>query len=155
MLRLIVRGLLARKLRTVLTSVAIVLGVAMVSGTFILTDQINAAFDDIFETGNSKIDAVVSRQTTFDSFEDQLPPLPESTIQQVARVDGVEHAEGQIQAIGQLVVDGDIIESQGAPALVLLERQRVDQPQRGDRGTPAREPGRGRGHQEHRRRRRI
>ncbi len=118
MLRLIVRGLLARKLRTVLTSVAIVLGVAMVSGTFILTDQINAAFDDIFETGNSKIDAVVSRQTTFDSFEDQLPPLPESTIQQVARVDGVEHAEGQIQAIGQLVVDGDIIESQGAPALV-------------------------------------
>ena len=118
MLRLIVRGLLARKLRTVLTSVAIVLGVAMVSGTFILTDQINAAFDDIFETGNSKIDAVVSRQTTFDSFEDQLPPLPESTIQQVARVDGVEHAEGQIQAIGQLVVDGEIIESQGAPALV-------------------------------------
>ena len=117
-MRLIVRGLLARKLRTVLTSVAIVLGVAMVSGTFILTDQINAAFDDIFETGNSKIDAVVSRQTTFDSFEDQLPPLPESTIQQVAQVDGVEHAEGQIQAIGQLVVDGEIIESQGAPALV-------------------------------------
>ena len=118
MLRLIVRGLWARKLRTVLTSIAIVLGVAMVAGTFILTDQINAAFDDIFETGNSKIDAVVSRQTEFDSFEDVLPPLPESTIAQVARVDGVEHAEGQIQATGQLVVDGDIIEAQGAPALV-------------------------------------
>ena len=48
MIRLVLRGLMARKLRTVLTSIAIVLGVAMVAGTFILTDQINAAFDDIF-----------------------------------------------------------------------------------------------------------
>jgi putative ABC transport system permease protein len=118
--RLILRGLMARKLRTVLTSIAIVLGVAMVAGTFILTDQINAAFDDIFETGNSKIDVVVSRATEFDTFEDALPPLPESAIQRVARVDGVEHAEGQIQASGQLVVDGDIVESEGgAPAIVV------------------------------------
>ena len=120
MIRLVLRGLMARKLRTVLTSIAIVLGVAMVAGTFILTDQINAAFDDIFETGNSKIDVVVSRATEFDTFEDALPPLPESAIRQVAQVDGVEHAEGQIQATGQLVVDGDIVESEGgAPAIVV------------------------------------
>jgi putative ABC transport system permease protein len=119
-IRLVLRGLMARKLRTVLTSIAIVLGVAMVAGTFILTDQINAAFDDIFETGNSKIDVVVSRQTEFDTFEDALPPLPQSAIRQVAQVDGVEHAEGQIQATGQLVVDGDIVESEGgAPAIVV------------------------------------
>jgi putative ABC transport system permease protein len=120
MLRLILRGLGARKLRTGLTSVAIVLGVAMVAGTFILTDQINRAFDDIFQTGNEKIDAVVSRATEFDTFEDQFPPLPESTISQVQAVDGVDHAEGQIQASGQLVVDGDTVSSQGgAPALVV------------------------------------
>ncbi len=120
MSRLVLRGLLARKLRTILTSIAIVLGVAMVAGTFILTDQINAAFDDIFETGNSKIDVVVSRATEFDTFEDALPPLPESTVAEVARVDGVEHAEGQIQASGQLVVDGEIVESEGgAPAIVV------------------------------------
>ena len=120
MLRLVIRGLLARKLRTVLTSIAIVLGVAMVAGTFILTDQINRAFDDIFETGNSKVDAVISRQTEFDTFEDQLPPLPESVIGEVAGVDGVERAEGQVQASGQLVVDGDVISSQGgAPAIVV------------------------------------
>lgn len=120
MLRLIIRGLGARKLRTVLTSIAIVLGVAMVAGTFILTDQISAAFDDIFETGNAKIDAVVERQTEFDSFEDALPPLPESTIAQVAAVPGVARAEGQIESDGQLIVDGDVIESQGgAPAIVV------------------------------------
>lgn len=120
MLKLILRGLGARKLRTSLTAVAIVLGVAMVAGTFILTDQINRAFDDIFETGNEKIDAVVSRQTEFDSFEDQLPPLPESTIARVQAVEGVELAEGQIETSGQLVVDGDTISSQGnAPAIVV------------------------------------
>ncbi len=120
MIRLVLRGLMARKLRTVLTSIAIVLGVAMVSGTFILTDQINAAFDDIFETGNSKIDVVVSRETEFDTFEDALPPLPESSIARVGRVEGVRLAEGQIQASGQLVVDGDIVGSQGgAPAIVV------------------------------------
>jgi putative ABC transport system permease protein len=119
-IRLVLRGLMARKLRTVLTSIAIVLGVAMVAGTFILTDQINSAFDDIFETGNSKIDVVVSRATEFDSFEDALPPLPESIVDDVARVDGVERAEGQIQASGQLVVDGEVVESQGgAPAIVV------------------------------------
>jgi putative ABC transport system permease protein len=119
-IRLVLRGLMARKLRTVLTSIAIVLGVAMVSGTFILTDQINAAFDDIFETGNSKIDVVVSRATEFDTFEDSLPPLPESSIARVGRVDGVRLAEGQIQASGQLVVDGEIVGSTGgAPAIVV------------------------------------
>src|SRR5581483_3874667 len=39
------RGLLGRKLRSVLTAFAIVLGVAMVSGTFVLTDSIDSAFD--------------------------------------------------------------------------------------------------------------
>lgn len=120
MIKLVLRGLWARKLRTVLTSIAIVLGVAMVAGTFILTDQINAAFDDIFATGNAKIDVVVSRATEFDTFEDQNPPLPESAIARVAAVDGVERAEGQIQASGQLVIDGEIVESQGgAPAIVV------------------------------------
>lgn len=120
MLRLILRGIMARKLRTALTSIAIVLGVAMVAGTFILTDQINSAFDDIFETGNERIDAVVSRETEFDSFEDPAPPMPESVVATVAAVDGVDQAVGQVFAQGQLVVDDDVIQSQGgAPAIVV------------------------------------
>ena len=42
------KGLLGRKLRAALTAIAIVLGVAMVSGTYVLTDSINGAFDAIF-----------------------------------------------------------------------------------------------------------
>ena len=44
MTRFALRGLLGRKLRTVLTALAIVLGVAMVSGTYVLTDSIKNAY---------------------------------------------------------------------------------------------------------------
>ena len=98
MIRLVVRGLLARKLRTILTSIAIVLGVAMVAGTFILTNQITTAFDEIFQAGNEKIDAVVQRQTLFDSSGAEVPPLPESIVEQVRRTDGVAVADGSVWA---------------------------------------------------------
>ena len=44
--RVALRGLAGRKLRAVLTAIAIVLGVAMISGTYILTDTIDRAFND-------------------------------------------------------------------------------------------------------------
>ncbi|MGE0028565.1 MAG: ABC transporter permease [Thermoleophilia bacterium] len=120
MVRLVIRGLLSRKLRTILTSIAIVLGVAIVCGTFILTDQINSAFDSIFQTGNEKIDAVVTRQTIFDSSDAETPPLPESIVAQVKRTPGVAVADGQVSGQGQLLVDGKKVESVGgAPTLVV------------------------------------
>ena len=48
MVRFALKGILGRKLRTALTAIAIVLGVAMVAGTFMLTDSIDKAFDSIF-----------------------------------------------------------------------------------------------------------
>ena len=60
MRRVALRGLLARKLRSALTAVAIVLGVAMVSGTLVLTDTIDKAFDSIFSSSYEQTDAVVS-----------------------------------------------------------------------------------------------
>ena len=48
MMQVALRGLWGRKLRTVLTALSIVLGTPMITGTFILRDQINNAFSDIF-----------------------------------------------------------------------------------------------------------
>ena len=42
------RGFGARKLRVALTVIAVALGVALISGTYILTDTINKSFDEIF-----------------------------------------------------------------------------------------------------------
>jgi putative ABC transport system permease protein len=47
MINVALRGLLGRKLRAALTAIAIVLGVAMVSGTYVLTDTIKAAFGTV------------------------------------------------------------------------------------------------------------
>ena len=48
MIEVALKGLRGRKLRAFLTAIAIVLGVAMVSGTYVLTDTITKAFDGIF-----------------------------------------------------------------------------------------------------------
>ena len=60
MLSISLKGMAARKLRTVLTAIAVVLGVALISGTYILTDTINRQFDSIFETVDKGIDVSVS-----------------------------------------------------------------------------------------------
>ena len=53
------KGLAARKVRAVLTALAVVIGVAMVSGTFILTDTMLKSFDGLFEESVSETDASV------------------------------------------------------------------------------------------------
>ena len=54
-------------LRAVLTAVAIVLGVALVAGTFVLTDSITGAFNSIFQTIYSGTDATVTGRNAIDS----------------------------------------------------------------------------------------
>jgi ABC-type antimicrobial peptide transport system permease subunit len=99
---------------------SIVLGTSMITGTFILRDQINSAFSSIFQNSNKGIDVVLSRQTAFTSDNGQQSgPLPQSVIDQAKQIDGVQKAEGQIQAFGSIVVNGKYVHSSGgAPNLV-------------------------------------
>ena len=69
MIRVALRGLAGRKLRAFLTALAIVLGVAMVSGTFVLTDMIDRAFNDIFTQSYANTDAYISGKAPDFSFE--------------------------------------------------------------------------------------
>ena len=64
MTQVALKGLAGRKLRAV-TAAAIVLGVAMVSGTFILTDTINRAFDSIITQSYQNTDAVITGKVAF------------------------------------------------------------------------------------------
>ena len=66
MIRVSLKGLAARPIRAVLTALAIVLGVAMVSGSFVVTDTITKAFDTIFTSSYAHTDAVVSRKSLVD-----------------------------------------------------------------------------------------
>lgn len=119
MFRLALKALRARKLRSALTGIAVLLGAAMIAGTFILTDQVSGAFDDIFKRANEGTDVILTQKTAFDSQQQQPGPLPETLLDTVRKVSGVALAEGQIGALGALVVDGKYVgPAGGAPPLV-------------------------------------
>ena len=59
MIAVALKGLAGRKVRALLTAFAIVIGVSMVSGTFILTDTMQRTFDGLFAASYDKTDAVV------------------------------------------------------------------------------------------------
>jgi putative ABC transport system permease protein len=96
MVALSLRGLTARKLRTALTALAIVLGVAFVAGTYMLTDSMNKAFDNVFATANERIDVTVTPKRQFDNASQV--PLSADVLRSVERVPGVAVAEGSVSS---------------------------------------------------------
>lgn len=99
MLSLALRGLAARKLRGVLTAFAILLGVAMVAGTFMLKGSLDTAFDDIFASANEGIDVTVQPKLAFESSFDQPSSgvsVPADLVEEIAGIDGVEKAAGDV-----------------------------------------------------------
>ena len=113
------RSMGQRKLRSALTAVAILLGVAMIAGTYVQTDQIRTAFEDITHTTTSGVDASIAPRTAFTSSYGTLDLVDASIVQRIARVPGVNRAEGQLFQSGSLVVDGKAVEPQFAPAIVV------------------------------------
>src|SRR5947209_4279117 len=102
MIAVVLRGLLTRKLRTILTMIAIILGVSMISGTYVLTDTINNAFLQIFTQADRNVDAVVQPKEIVKSNLSQPPPLPASLLSAVQGTPGVAAAEGEIGDQAQL-----------------------------------------------------
>jgi putative ABC transport system permease protein len=120
--RVALRGLLGRKLRAVLTAFAIVIGVAMVSGTFVLTDTIKSAFTTVFTTVYQNTDAVISGKSAISSSNNgnspTTPSLPASLLPRVQALPSVALASGGISDSAQLVGrNGKVISSGGAPGL--------------------------------------
>jgi putative ABC transport system permease protein len=110
-LKVALKELAARKLRFLLTALAVTLGVAFMSGTFVLTDTIQRTFDDLFADIYRDTDAVVRQPEAFETFgESQRDPVPAALVDEVAAVDGVKVAEGATQTYVQLVdADGEEI----------------------------------------------
>jgi putative ABC transport system permease protein len=121
-LRVALKGLLGRKLRAALTAIAIVLGVAMMSGTFVLTDTIKGAFTSIFSESYKNADLIVTGKTAFTNDQGngvQTPSFPESLLQKVRALPGVNAAAGAVSDDRTKLVgrDGKSISSGGAPNL--------------------------------------
>ncbi len=119
MTRLAFRSLASRPLRTVLTVLAILLGVAMITGTYVLTDQIDNGFANIFETSFKGTAVQVEPKRSFTSLEGDAPQtLNDDLVAQVLAVPGVDKAAGVYETMGAAIVDGKPVESGGAPTLL-------------------------------------
>jgi putative ABC transport system permease protein len=114
-------GLLGRKLRSALTAIAIILGVAMISGTFVLTDSIDNAFNSIFTDVRKGSNVVVSGKPAF-TLSDQnagaAPSFDQSLLQTIRGLPDVAQAEGSVNGEAQLIGrNGKVIVYGGAPNL--------------------------------------
>ncbi len=125
MIRVTLRGMFGRKLRTALTAFAIVLGVAMMSGTFVLTDTIDAAFKGIFAESYANTDAVISGKgadISFQGTQSEAPPFPEELLEEVRALPGVAAATGTVSDLTNtkiLTKEGKAVNTEGAPSFGL------------------------------------
>jgi putative ABC transport system permease protein len=120
MLRAAIRSLLARKVRLLLTGLSVVLGVSFVAGTYVLTDTMTRAFNDLVDTGISSIDVLVRSSNAFTAQTSSLEEresMPESVLTEVAAVPGVEQAVGDVIGYAQVVdpTTGKVVGTFGPP----------------------------------------
>jgi len=117
------KSLLARKVRLLLTTLSVVLGVGFVAGTFVLTDTMNATFDQLFHNLTKNTDVIVQSRSAFDSAgsnnADQREPMPDSIVHTIESVNGVAKAIPQVNGFAQIVdpATGKPIGGMGPPAI--------------------------------------
>jgi putative ABC transport system permease protein len=110
MVKLAWKGVLAHKLRLGLTALAIVLGVAFVSGTLVFTDTLDRAFTNLFDEINATVDLYVRGET---EFSNEVIPIPVEVLDDVKAVPGIGNAAGTVQGFAQFIdADGDPVGGQ-------------------------------------------
>jgi putative ABC transport system permease protein len=118
-LKLTWKNLLAHRRRLASTFIAVVLGVAFLSGNLVLTDTITRTFDDLFADVNRGTDAVVRSSVKIegDFGNDIRGRIPVSLLETVQSVDGVKAADPQVLGYGQIVgKDGNTLGDPGMGA---------------------------------------
>ena len=90
MMGVTLRGIAGRKIRSLLTALAIVLGIAMVSGTYVLTDTFQKAFNSIFTESYTGTDAVVSGKKLLEFSSSGRAPVPESVLAEIRALPEVD-----------------------------------------------------------------
>lgn len=118
MWRAALKSLLGRKVRLVLSTFAIVLGVAFVAGTLVFTDTLSRSFTALFA---STVGDVVVRPVDGVG-ADGAPStvtIPASVVTDLGDVPGAARVDGNVTAVGVFVVgtDDKVVGGMGAPGL--------------------------------------
>src|SRR4051812_43532369 len=120
MTKVALRGVLTRKLRSVLTGFAVVIGVAFVVGTLVFTDTINESFKNLFERTKQGVDVELESHQAVKADFSTPPTMPASVLDKVKATPGVKVAEGSVSSDGLLLdKHGKPIVSSGPPTLII------------------------------------
>jgi putative ABC transport system permease protein len=108
---------LGRKARLVLTSLAVILGTAFLSGTAVFSATLNRTFDNLFSDVFRNVDSYVrSTQVIEADFgAEERQRIPAELIATIEAVPGVGDVQGDIQAFARIIgKDGQPLGSDGA-----------------------------------------
>jgi putative ABC transport system permease protein len=104
-----IKSVLGNFRRLVGSSIAVLLGVSFLAGTFILSDSLKSSFSSLFDKVNKNTDAYVEGKAAFkrnaNSPTDERPRVDVSVLETIRNVDGVKSADGLIQAYGVALVN--------------------------------------------------
>ncbi|MFF3866248.1 ABC transporter permease [Micromonospora sp. NPDC001898] len=123
MFRATLKSLLARKVRLILSGLAVVLGVMFVSGAFVLTDTLGRSFDAVFADAYAGVDVNVAAKPKIAVGEAEgeqvSPAFPADVVGRVRAVPGVAEATGMVNADGARLIgsNGKVVTSFGPPQL--------------------------------------
>ncbi|MEV2246871.1 FtsX-like permease family protein [Streptomyces sp. NPDC049970] len=108
MFRTALRNVLAHKARLLMTVLAVMLGVAFVSGTLVFTDTLGNAFRN--QSAKSYDDVAVAVSTYADGNDEENPGIDEATLEKIRALDGVASATGRVSGFaGVADPDGKLI----------------------------------------------
>src|SRR5687768_3959461 len=113
MIKVALKGLMGRKVRALLTALAVVIGVSMVSGTYVLTDTMQRAFDGIFEESYEGTDAVVNGKQLVDFSSGGRATVPASLVNDIEALPAVAAAAGSLQDLQNNSNSAKLIDSKG------------------------------------------
>jgi putative ABC transport system permease protein len=114
--RIALKGILGRKARLILTSLAVILGTSFLAGTSVFSDTLNRTFDNLFSDVFKNVDAYVrSTQVIEADFgQEERQRISADLVSIVESVPGVRDASPDIQAFARIIgKDGKPIGSGG------------------------------------------
>lgn len=107
LLRYSLRSIAGVKVRFALTTLAVIIGVALTTGVLISTDGLRASLNDLSGQIYEKYDFTVRAASDVGDRNEGVPLLPVSLSEELMAVDGVEAVTGLAQEFNVVAIDSD------------------------------------------------
>ncbi|WP_419923831.1 ABC transporter permease [Candidatus Poriferisocius sp.] len=119
LLRYTLKSIAGAKIRFLLTTLAVVIGVAFTVGVFVTTDGLRSTFDDLSQDIYEGVDLSVRSEVEFGDRDLSAPLVPPSLLETVRSIEGVAAAEGGVFEFNVIAIDsdGESLESFGPPQM--------------------------------------